>query len=65
MEGRIEADEKLFWLASVKLSYKLKIPKGKRAEAERALAHHENHCPVNMSIKKGIEVTWSADIEEV
>jgi uncharacterized OsmC-like protein len=49
----------------VNLRYKLKIPKGKRAEADRALAHHENSCPVHMSIKKGFEVTWSADVEEM
>jgi uncharacterized OsmC-like protein len=48
----------------VSLRYKLKIPKGKRADAERALAHHENSCPVHMSIKKGFEVSWSADIKE-
>lgn len=46
------------------LRYKLKIPKGKRAEADRPLAHHENYCPVHMSIKKGFEVTWTADIQE-
>jgi len=64
VEGRIEADDKLFRLAAVKLRYKLKIPKGKRAEADRALAHHEESCPVHMSIKKGFEVSWSADVEE-
>jgi uncharacterized OsmC-like protein len=48
----------------VNLRYKLKIPKGKRAEADRALTHHENYCPIHMSIKEGFEVTWSADVEE-
>jgi uncharacterized OsmC-like protein len=42
----------------------VKIPKGKRAEADRALALHENYCPVHQSIKKGFEVTWTADVEE-
>jgi uncharacterized OsmC-like protein len=65
VEGRIEGDDKFFRIAAVKLRYNLKIPKGKRAEADRALAHHEDHCPVHMSIKKGFEVTWSADVEEV
>ena len=65
VEGRIEADDNYFRIAAVKLNYKLKIPKGKRAEADRALAHHENYCPVHMSIKKGFEVTWKAEIEEV
>jgi uncharacterized OsmC-like protein len=64
VEGRIEEDGKFFRLAAVKLRYRLKIPKGKRAEAERALAHHEESCPVHQSIKKGFEVTWSAEITE-
>jgi len=64
-KARIEGDNKFFRLAAVSLRYKLRIPKGKRAEADRALAHHEDYCPVHMSIKKGFEVTWSADVEEV
>ena len=64
MEGRIEADGKLFRIAAVNLRYRIKIPKGKRAEADRALAKHEDFCPVHQSIKKGFEVTWKADIEE-
>ena len=65
MEGRIEGDDNFFRIAAVKLTYKIKIPQGKRAEADRALAHHENYCPVHMSIKKGFAVTWTADVEEV
>ena len=65
VEGRIEGDDKFFRIAAVSLRYKLKIPKGKRPEADRALAHHEDYCPVHMSIKKGFEVTWSAVVEEV
>lgn len=64
VEGRIEGDDKFFRIAAVNLPYKLKIPTGKRAEADRALAHHEDHCSVHMSIKKGFEVTWSADVVE-
>jgi uncharacterized OsmC-like protein len=64
VEGRIEGDDKFFRIAAVSLKYRLKIPRGKRAEADRALALHENYCPVHQSIKKGFEVTWTADIEE-
>jgi len=62
--GRIEGDDKFFRLAAVSLRYKLKILK-KRGEADRALAHQENDCPVHMSIKKGFAVSWSADVEEI
>ena len=64
VEGRIESDDKLFRIAAVKLRYHLKIPKGKRADADRALAHHENYCPVHQSIKQGFEMTWTAEVEE-
>jgi uncharacterized OsmC-like protein len=64
VEGRIEEDGKIFRIAAVSLKYHLKIPKGKKAEAERALAHHEDYCPVHQSIKQGFEVTWTADVQE-
>ena len=54
----------MFRIAAVNLHYRVKIPKGKRAEADRALAHHENYCPVHQSIKQGFEVTWTADVVE-
>ena len=54
----------MFRIAAVKLRYHLKIPKGKRADADRALAHHENYCPVHQSIKQGFEMTWTAEVEE-
>ncbi len=60
----MEGEEKLFRFTAVKLRYRLKIPRGKRAETDRALEIHERYCPIHQSIKQGFEVTWSADIEE-
>jgi uncharacterized OsmC-like protein len=51
-------------IAAVKLRYPLKIPRGKRGEADRALELHERNCPVHQSIQRGFKVIWSADIEE-
>ncbi len=51
-------------IAGVKLRYRLKIPRGKRVEADRALEIHERNCPVHQSIQRGFAVTWSADVEE-
>jgi uncharacterized OsmC-like protein len=64
VEGRIEADGKLFRLAAVKLHYHFKVPAGKKAEADRALSNHEDYCPVHQSIKQGFAVTWTADVTE-
>lgn len=54
----------MFRLAAVNLTYRLKIPSGKRPEADRALEVHEMYCPVHQSIKQGFEVTWAAEILE-
>jgi len=64
VEGRIEGEEKLMRITAVRLCYRLKVPRGKRAEADRALELHGNSCPVHQSIQKGFQVTWSADMEE-
>ncbi len=64
VEGRIEGAEKLMRVTSVRLRYRFKIPRGKRADANRALEIHERYCPVHQSIKQGFEVKWSAEMEE-
>jgi len=64
VEGRIEAEEKLMRLAAVTLRYRLKLPRGKRPEADRALEHYERNCPLYQSIRQGFPISWSAQIEE-
>lgn len=64
VEGRIEGEEKLMRVTSVQLRYRLRIPRGKRADADRALEIHERYCPVHQSIQQGFEVKWSAEVEE-
>ena len=66
VDGDIEVgDNQVLLLTNVHLTYKLHIPKGKRAQAERALALHHSRCPVSQSVERGIRVEWSADITEV
>jgi uncharacterized OsmC-like protein len=66
VEGDIEAGEnKVLLLTKVHIKYRLKIPKGKRQQAERALSLHHSRCPVSQSVERGIRVEWSADIAEV
>jgi uncharacterized OsmC-like protein len=66
VEGDIEeGDNKVLLLTKVHINYKLSIPKGKREQAERALALHHSRCPVSQSVERGIRVEWSADITEV
>jgi uncharacterized OsmC-like protein len=66
VEGDIEeGDNKVLLLSKVHIKYKMKIPQGTRAQAERALALHHERCPVSQSVERGIRVEWSAEIAEV
>ncbi|MCI0628012.1 MAG: OsmC family protein [Acidobacteria bacterium] len=64
VEGDIEKIERRPVVTQVRVKYSLKIPAGKRAEAERALNIHEQGCPVAMSLKRGIALSWQAEIVE-
>lgn len=48
-----------------KINYKVRIPKGKRKEAERALSVHDLGCPASQSVQRGIIVEHTAEFEEV
>lgn len=45
--------------------YTCKISKGKRAEAERARAVQKKGCPASQSVRRGINVEYSAEFEEI
>jgi organic hydroperoxide reductase OsmC/OhrA len=64
VEGTIENVEGRPRITAIKVRYSLKIPKGKRAEAERAVAIHEAGCPASQSVQRGIKVEWEGDITE-
>ena len=65
VEGDIEDIDGVMVITKIRVRYRMKVPKGKRDKAERALATHEQKCPAARSVKRGIEVEWSADIEEI
>jgi uncharacterized OsmC-like protein len=66
VEGDIEEGEhKVLLLTKVRIKYRMKIPQGKREQAERALSLHHSRCPVSQSVERGIRVEWSAEIAEV
>jgi hypothetical protein len=51
-------------LTGIKLHYKIKVPKDKRATVERALEHHEGLCAASESVRRGITVQWESEIVE-
>jgi len=63
-EGRIEDVDGKMILTGIKLHYRLKVPKEKRATVERALEHHEGLCAASESVRRGITVEWESEIVE-
>ncbi len=65
VEGKIEDVDGKLILTGIKVHYRMKVPKEKRASVERGIQSHEDLCPVSLSIRRGITVEWDAEIEEV
>lgn len=65
VEGIIENVDGMALVTRIKVHYKCRIPKGKREDAERALAVHEKGCPASQSVQRGIAVEYTAEFEEV
>ncbi len=65
VEGTIENVEGRPRITKIKVKYSLKIPRGKKAEAERAIAIHDAGCPASQSVQRGIKVEWEGDLTEV
>lgn len=64
VEGDIEDVDGVMKITKIRVHYDLKIPVGKKDEAQRALDVHERGCPAAMSVKGCISVSWTATIEE-
>lgn len=63
-EGRIEEVEGRMLLTHISVHYRLRVPKDKRANLEKALEHHEDRCPVSASIRRGITIESHAEMIE-
>jgi uncharacterized OsmC-like protein len=63
-EGNIEEVDGKMILTGIKIHYRLKVPKDKRATVERALEHHEGLCAASESVRRGITVEWDSEIVE-
>ncbi len=64
VEGLIEAVDGKPRITRVKVHYAVKVPKGKKAVAERAIEIHEQHCPVSQSVRRGIEIEFDGEVLE-
>ena len=64
IEGDIENIDGVIRITRIRAKYHLKIPAGKRADAERSIEVHERKCPAATSVHGAIAIEYSADIQE-
>ena len=64
MEGFVENGVGIPLISRIHLRYHVKVPKGRRAEAERVIHVHENGRPVAQSVQTGIQLHWEGRVEE-
>ena len=64
VEGFIENVDGKPLVTRIKVHYTVKVPKGKREEALRAIEVHEKGCPASQSVRRGITIEWDGSVEE-
>ena len=64
VEGIVENVDGIPYITLIKVHYSVRVPKGRREDAERAIQVHEKGCPVAQSVKRGIQVEWDGKVEE-
>jgi uncharacterized OsmC-like protein len=64
VEGVIENVDGKPLITRIKVHYTVKVPKGKRDEALRAIDIHEKGCPASQSVQRGIAIEWDGEVVE-
>ncbi|MBW8057189.1 MAG: OsmC family protein [candidate division NC10 bacterium] len=64
VEGMIENVDGHLLVTKIAVRYHVKVPQGKREEAQRAIEVHEKGCPASQSVQRGITIEYSGTIEE-
>ena len=65
LEGDIVDEDGVMALRAIRIRYRVAVPSGKRAEAERALRFHERGCPLANTLKGAVDIRYTADFEEL
>ncbi|HUP90092.1 MAG TPA: OsmC family protein [Longimicrobiales bacterium] len=63
--GENEVRDGMPVLTRIVVNYKLRIPAGTRETVERLLAKHQDKCPTAATLKGAVEISHTAQIEEV
>ncbi|MFQ5848074.1 MAG: OsmC family protein [Candidatus Methylomirabilales bacterium] len=64
VDGVIEKVDGHLLITKIAVRYHVKVPAGKRGEAERAIEVHEKGCPASQSVRRGIAIEYSGTVEE-
>ena len=65
VEGINEVRDKVPVLTRINIRYRLRVPTEEREKVDRALETHQAKCPTAQSLVGAVQVSWTADIEEV
>jgi len=65
VEGDIEEVEGVLKITKIRIRYQIKFPSEGREKAERALAVYAEKCPAYQTVRSCIEVSWTAQMEEI
>jgi len=63
--GINELVDRLPVLTRIEIESALRVPAGSRDVLDWALELHQSKCPTAATLRGAVEVSWSADIEEV
>jgi uncharacterized OsmC-like protein len=64
VEGYVENVDGKPLITRIKVHYKVRVPRGKREEALRAIEVHERGCPASQSVQRGIKIEWDGEVAE-
>ncbi len=64
VEGFIEHVDGKPLITRIKVHYRVRVPTGKREEAQRAIDVHEKGCPASQSVQRGIAIEWDGQVVE-
>jgi organic hydroperoxide reductase OsmC/OhrA len=65
VEGHHELRDGIPVLREVRVHYRLRVPATARETVDRALARHRDKCPTAASLAGAVDVSWTADVEEI
>ena len=61
--GINESKDNVIRLTRIEIDYTLRVPAAARETVDRALARHQEKCPMARSLEGAILVTWRADVQ--